>query len=149
NQDVKKFADDWTQIKPIIDRVIHQPSPNVNKFLETLVADPGIGDYASVVLAWRASGDSLDAIRAAYTATPTVGRALARGSLGDRTALEDLLKMLAPHQEQPMSYKIMDDDARNFLNNLRPVGVVSAEQAYELLCHTSFDFESATTAKEK
>jgi hypothetical protein len=149
NTDVKRYVDDWSEAKPILDRIIHQPDPRVNKFLETLVGDPGSGDYASVVLAWRSSKNSLDSIRAAYETAPTVGRALARGSLGDKTALDDLLGILDRHQAQPMSYKIMDDDARLMLSALRTVGAVSAEQAFELLSHNNFEFQSAATIKEK
>ncbi len=135
--------------KPVLDRVIHQPDPRVNTFLETLTSDSGYGDYASVILAWRSSRASLPVIQTAYQAKPTVGRALARGSLGDKTALDDLLSIIERHQSQPLSYKIMDDDARNMLNTLRTVGVVPAEQAFKLLCHQNFEFESAMTSKEK
>jgi len=76
NSDVKKVVEDWSVDKPMLDRVIHQPDPRVSKFLETLVPDAGLGDYASVVLGWRSSSDSLEAIRAASQASPTVGRLL-------------------------------------------------------------------------
>ena len=149
NTDVKRFVDDWTTNKPILDRIIHQPDPRVSKFLESLVTDPGEGDYASVVLAWRSSAGSLEAIRAASQASPTVGRILARGSLGDTTALNDLLKIIERNQAEPLTYKIMDDDVRGLLTTLRTVGVIPAEQAFELLAHNKFDFDAATTPKEK
>ena len=121
----------------------------MSKYLETLAADPGYGDYASVVLAWRSSQRSLSVIVAASKSQPTVGRALARGSLGDRASLEDLLQIIERHKTQPLSYKIMDDEARGYLASLRTVGVVPAEQAFELLCHRNFDFNSAYTSREK
>ena len=147
--DVGRYADDWSVAKPILDRLIHQPDPRVNKFLETLTTDAGYGDYASVLLAWRSSAPSLEAIATAYQAKPTVGRALARGSLGDKTSLTDLLSIMERHQSEPLSYKIMDDDARNMLTTLRTVGVVPAEQAFELLCHHNFDFQSILTSKRR
>jgi hypothetical protein len=147
--DVKRAASDWTENKPILDRIVHQPDPRVNKYLETLTNDPGYGDYASVVLAWRSSTGSLDVLKTAFTAHPTVGRALARGSLGDKTALVDLLRIIDRHQDQPLSYKIMDDETRDILKTLRMVGIVPAEQAFELLCHNNFEFEDALTSKEK
>jgi hypothetical protein len=147
--DVKRYTEDWAAVKPILDRMVHQPDPRVNKYLEYLVADPGYGDYASVVLAWRSSASSLSAIQAAYLSQPTVGRALARGSLGDKTALVDLLRILEKHQMQPMGFKVMEDDTRTLMTPLRTVGVVSAEQAFALLCHQDFGFESANTSKEK
>ncbi len=147
--DVKRYADDWAAVKPVLDRIVHQPDPRVNKYLEYLSIDPGYGDYASVVLAWRSSAHSLPILQSAYRVQPTVGRALARGSLGDKTALADLLRIIDQHQAQPMSYKIMEDDARNLLTPLRTVGVVSAEQAFKLLCHQNFEFDAATTPREK
>jgi hypothetical protein len=149
NTDVKRYVDDWSTYKPILDRIVHQPDPRVNKYLETLTLDPGYGDYASVVLAWRSSAGSLETIQTSFKSTPTVGRALARGSLGDKAALVDLLRLLEKHQTDPLSYKIMDDDARTLLTTLRTVGVIPAEQAFELLCHHNFDFDAAFTAKEK
>jgi len=149
HNDVKRYVDEWAVNKPIIDRLIHQPDPRVNQFLESLVPDPGMGDYASVVLGWRSSAGSVDAIRSASQTTPTVGRFLARGSLGDKTALNDLLQIIEKHQSDPLTYKLMDDDARSMLTTLRTVGVISAEQAFQLLAHTNFEFESARTAKEK
>ena len=149
NTDVKHYIDDWAVNKPILDRIIHQPDPRVNAYLETLVADPGMGDYASVVLGWRSSSASVEAIRSASQAAPTVGRLLARGSLGDKTVLEELLRIIERHQSEPLTYRIMDDDARAMLTTLRTVGVIPAEQAFELLSHINFDFETAATAKEK
>jgi len=147
--DVKQYVDEWAAFKPVIDRLIHQPDPRVNTFLESLVADPGFGDYASVVLAWRSNQSSLEAIQKASVTQPTVGRALARGSLGDETALDELLQMMERHSTQPLSFKIMDDDVRAMLPTLRTVGVVPAEQAFNLLCHQNFDFDGALTSKEK
>src|SRR5262249_3831152 len=149
NTDVKRYVEDWSAAKPVLDRLIHQPDPRVNAFLETLITDPGLGDYASVVLAWRSSAGSLPAIQTAFQTTPTVGRALARGSLGDKLALIDLLTLMERHKAEPLSYKIMDDDARLMLTTLRTVGVVSAEQAFQLLCHNNFELETAGTAKDK
>jgi hypothetical protein len=147
--DVKRYVDEWTDVKGVMDRIMHQPDPRVNVYLETLVSDPGYGDYASVVLAWRSSRTSLPVIAAVVRTQPTVGRELARGSLGDRKALVDLLRILEDHQEQPLSYNIMDDDARELLPLLRTVGAVPAEQAFELLCHRNFEFNSAYTPKAK
>jgi hypothetical protein len=147
--DVKRYADDWSAVKPVLDRIVHQPDPRVNKYLEYLAADPGYGDYACVVLAWRSSTASLPFIKSAWDLHPTVGRALARGSLGDRDALVDLLRIIDKHQTQPLSNKIMDDETRNLLTPLRTVGVIPAEQAFKLLCHQNFDFESANTPGEK
>jgi hypothetical protein len=149
NTDVRRYADEWTAAKPIVERILHQPDPRVNKFFESLVSDPGMGDYASVVLAWRTSNDSLGAITSAYPTLPTVGRALARGSLGDKMALVDLLRMIESHQNDPPSYKIMDEGARILMGSVRTVGILPAEQAYALLCHTDFGFEVAMTPKEK
>ena len=147
--DAKRFVDDWSTAKEMLDRIVHQPDPRVSKYLERLVADPGYGDYACVVLAWRGSRQSLPAIVTAANLEPTVGRALARGSLGDRGALVDLLRIMDRHQAQPLSFNIMDDEARNLLPVLRTVGVVPAEQAFELLCHHNFEFNSAFTPREK
>jgi hypothetical protein len=147
--DVKSFVDGWGLAKPVLERITHQPDPRVGEFLEMLVADPGYGDYASVVLAWRTSTKSVDAIRTAYATQPTVGRALARGALGDKTALADLLRIIEQHKTQPLSFELMDDMTRGYLTTLRTVGVVPAEKAFELLCHRNFEFEGATTAKDK
>jgi hypothetical protein len=149
NTEVKYYVDEISAAKPVLDRVMHQPDPRVTKFLEGLVSNPGFGDLASVRLAWRGSKESLEVIQEAYKERPTVGRALARGTLGDKTALADLLRVIERHQSNPFSLKIMDDDGRNLLQSLRTVGVVSAEQAFELLSHTSFQFEGAMTSREK
>ena len=149
NTDVKQYVDDWTANKPILDRITHQPDPRVNTYLVSLTTDPGMGDYASVILAWRSDKGALEAIRSASLATPTVGRILARGSIGDESALEELLRIIEKHQSDLLTYKIMNDDSRAMLSTLRTVGVVSAEQAFELLAHTNFEFESTTTPKEK
>lgn len=149
NTEVRRYADDWQMAKPVLERVTHQPDPRVNAYLEMLLSDPGYGDYASVVLAWRASAGSLDKIVAGYRAQPTVARMLARGSLGDKSALVDLLKMIGDHKTDPLTFSLMQDEARTVLNTLRTVGVVPAEQAFELLCHHSFNFIGVSTASEK
>lgn len=146
---VKPYVDTWGVAKPVIDRIKHQPDPRVNAYFEELAAHPGWGDYASVVLAWRSSRPSLPAIQGAGKSHPTVGRALARGSLGDLTALDDLLDTLEKHQKRPMAYAIMDDINRQSVTLLRQLGMVPAELAFELLAHKRFDFDNAATAKEK
>lgn len=148
NTDVREYVEEWSAAKPIIDRIIHQPDPRVNAYLERLVGDPGYGDYVSVVLAWRAGKEALPAIQAAYRRYPTVGRALARGSLGDKEALEDLLNRIEK-RGSPLSFYLMDDALRAYAQTLRTVGVIPAEQAFELLTHHVFDFENAGTRSEK
>ena len=113
------------------------------------MSDPGYGDYASVVLAWRSSRASLPIIQAVYAQQPTVGRALARGSLGDTTALQDLLKIIGRHRDQPLSFNVMDDNVRLYAQTLHTVAVIPAEQAFELLTHHGFGFDSATTRSQK
>ena len=98
NSEVKRYVEDWAAAKPVLDRLVHQPDPRVNKGLESLVSDAAYGDYASVVLAWRSSARSTSIKAAPYQTRPTVGRALARGSLGDKTALVDLLRIIEKHQ---------------------------------------------------
>jgi len=132
-----------------MDRITHQPDPRASRFLEQLVNDPGYGDYASVVLAWRSSAGSMPVIQAAYARQPTVGRALARGSLGDKTALRDLLKIIEKHRTQPLSFNIMDDNVRSYVQTLHTGGVIPAEQAFELLAHHVFDFDGVSTRSEK
>lgn len=148
-RDVRRYVNDWSKVKDVLDRVVHQPDPRVNKYLEGLIADPGYGDYASILLAWRGSRNSLPILQTVARSRPSVGRILARGTLGDRTALGDLLQIMEKHQTQPLSYKIMDDQARDLLPALRTVGVIPAEQAFELLCHRNFDFSSIYVSKEK
>ncbi len=148
NQEPRRYVNSWKAIKPVLDRITHQPDPRVNSYLEQLTHDPGYGDYVSVVLAWRANASSLTAIKSAFAATPSVGRALARGSLGDKTALRDLLVKISAHPS-PLTFTIMDDDARTTLDILRTVGVVPAEQAFELLAHQAFDFDGAATRSDK
>jgi hypothetical protein len=146
--DVKRYVDAWTDAKPLLDRISHQPDRRVNVFLEKLVADPGYGDYASVILAWRSSADSLPAIQQAYEQLPTVGRALARGSLGDKTALRDLLNSIEKNPAPP-ALPIMDDTVRAYVQTLHTVGVVSAERAFELLCHSTFELNTALTKSDE
>src|SRR5207245_2752991 len=93
NTDVKNYANDWERYKPMFERVVHQPDPRVGAYLISLTTDPGFGDYASVVLAWRGHPDADKPIRQAYAQWPTVGRALAIGALGDKESLQDLLKI--------------------------------------------------------
>jgi len=148
-QDVKRFLDQWAISKPVLDRITHQPDPRVNKFLEKLVNDPGYGDYASVVLAWRSSRASLPVIQSAFEQQPTVGRALALGSLGDKNALQDLLKIIGRHRAQPLSFNIMDDNVRFYVQTLHTVVVIPAEQAFELLTHHVFGFDAAVNRSQK
>lgn len=147
--DVKTYVEGWTMTKPVLDRITHQPDPRVGDYLESLVADPGYGDYASVLLAWRTNTKALEAIRAAYPTQPTVGRALARGALGDLSALEDMLTILESHKSQPLSFELMDDMTREYISTLRSLGVIPAEKAFELLSHKNFDFDGAVTTREK
>src|SRR6185312_3497247 len=148
HQDVKRYVNDWSAAKPVIDRVTHQPDLRVNKLLEALCADPGYGDYTSVVLAWRQSLASLPVLQAAYERMPTVGRALARGALGDKTALKDLLRLIEKNPE-PLSTALMDDETRSYAEFLHTVGSLPAEQAFELLSHHAFGLASASTRSEK
>ncbi|HVO32699.1 MAG TPA: hypothetical protein VMU17_02215 [Elusimicrobiota bacterium] len=145
---VNGYADAWAAAKPVIERITHQPDPRVSAFLEKLVQAPGIGDYASVVLAWRGNRASLPALQAAYQQQPTVARALARGSLGDKAALRDLLAMIESHPA-PLAFRIMDDDLRSSVQILHTVGAIPAEQAFELLAHRTFDFNDAPTKGAK
>ncbi len=149
NNDVKRYLDDWATLKLTLDRLTHQPDPRVRLYLERLASEPGYGDYASIVLAWRSSQASLPALHAAYQSHPTVSRVLARGSLGDPSALEDLLAELEKHEAQPLSFAIMDDNMRGYSQTLHTLGIVPAEQAFELLTHHVFDFDGAVTKREK
>jgi hypothetical protein len=146
---VKPYVDEWGIVKPILDRITHQPDPRVNRYLERLMNNPGYGDYAAVVLAWRSNRTSLPAIQAAYRKQPSVDRALARGSLGDRTALGDLLRLIEQHRSEPLSFNIMDDEVRTEAQALHTVAVLPAEEAFELLAHHSFDFSAAATKSQK
>lgn len=148
NQDVRRYVDAWRQAKSILDRITHQPDPRVNDFLRRLSQNPGYGDYTSVVLAWRANATALPDLQAMYKAYPSVSRALARGSLGDKSALVDLLHWIEK-SPRPFTFSIMDDDARASMDVLRTVGVIPAEQAFELLAHQVFDFDGASTKSEK
>lgn len=146
---IKTYIDAWAEAKPNLERVTHHPDPRVNQLLEALLADAGYGDYASVILAWRQSAASLGAMRTSYQKFPTVTRALARGSLGDKQALVDLLAMVDHSGKRPLSFRLMDDSVRALLPGLRSVGVIPAEQALEMLCHRSFGFENARTGRDK
>jgi hypothetical protein len=147
--EVRTYVDSWADIKPVIERVVHHPDPRVNAFLERLLADRAYGDYAAIVLAWRQNVDALDALRTSYSTEQTVGRALARGSLGDTDALVALLQMIDHSGPRALSYGIMEDDVRSHLSGLRSVGILPAEEAFELLCHKNFGFAAAATGKEK
>jgi hypothetical protein len=146
--DVKRFVEDFSEIKPLMDRLIHQPDPRVTRFLEKLSPDPAYGDYASVLLAWRKDQSGLAVIQKAYNDNASIGRALARGSLGDKTALTDLLKAVEEHR-QPLSYGLMTDPLQPMEVFLRTVGIVPAEQAFELLAHQVFGLKTANTRAEK
>jgi|GEM_PF-1994631 hypothetical protein len=146
--DVRRFVDDWMRAKPLFDKIVHQPDPRVNNYLQNLISDPSFSDYASVILAWRGSKSSLSAIQHAFPRHPTPSLALARGSLGDRDALRDLIQMTR-NNPNPSSFGIMDQNARSYVSWLRLIGIVPAEQALELLTHHNFGFESAATRREK
>ncbi len=143
-----QYIDGWTAAKPILERITHQPDPRISAFLEKLVRNPGYGDYASVVLAWRGNRASLAALQLSYQELPTVGRMLARGSLGDKTALRDLLAYIEGHPS-PLSLGIMDDDLKTAAQSLHSFGVIPAEQAFELLAHRAFGFNDAATRSAK
>jgi hypothetical protein len=147
--EVRGYIDSWSDIKPVIERVVHHPDPRVSQFLEQLLADRAYGDYAAIVLAWRQNVEVLDALRTSYSVQQTVGRALARGSLGDTDALVALLQMIDHSGPRALSYGIMEDQVRDHLSGLKSVGVLPAEEAFELLCHKNFGFSSAATGKEK
>jgi hypothetical protein len=147
-KDVKAFVDAWAEAKPHLDRVARQPDTRVTAFLENLVSDPGYGDYASAALASRENAASLAVISKAYAQQHTVGKALARGSMGDSAALSDLLAMIE-RKPQPLTFELMDDAIRSYIIPLHQAGVVPAERAFELLCHQTFQFDTARSAREK
>ena len=140
--------DAWAEAKPLLDRLSHQPDARVNAFFQALTRDPGYGDYASMVLAWRGGTESLPTLQQAYAHTPTAGRALARGFLNDRAALRDLLTAVQRNTPPPSSW-IMDDTIRGLVLPLQGVGVVSAESAFERLCHQRFELTTVRTRREK
>lgn len=148
NTDVKKAVDDWATVKPLYDRIRHQADVRVTNALEGLVKEANLGDYASVLLAWRGNTASLNNIQQAYSQTPTVGRALARGYLGDKTALGDLLEMIKKHLE-PLTLSIRDENVSTYVAKLQTVGIIPAEQAFQLLSHHDFGLEAAATRNEK
>jgi hypothetical protein len=149
NAQVHIYADNWASVKPVIERITHHPDPRVNKFLESLLADPAYGDYAALVLAWRQNVDSLGELRSSYAQYQTVGRALGCGSLGDTDSLVKLLQMIDHSGLRALSYGIMEDDLRARVTTLKSVGILPAEEAFELLCHRNFGFAAAETGKEK
>jgi len=146
--DVRRYVFAWRQAKPLLERVVHQPDPRVNQALQKLLADAGYGDYASLALAWRASNSSLPAIEQSNARFRTPGRVLARGSMGDKRALRDLVDMIEAHP-QPSTIPLMSDEERKYVPRLHAAGVLPAEQALELLCHRSFGFDGAATARDK
>jgi hypothetical protein len=148
DSETQRYISQWNVAKPLMDRIVHQPDKRVTAYLESLVVDPGFGDYASVVLAWRGDTASLHVIQDAYKQWPSVGRALARGTLGDQTALKDLLAVIKTHKA-PLSYGIMDDTARTAAAKLPMYGLLPAEQAFELLAHQRFGLSSANSPREK
>jgi hypothetical protein len=148
NVDVKRYVREWETAKPMFDRIVHQPDPRVAAYLISLVKDPGFGDYASIILAWRRHTGAIKAIEDANQDRPTVGRALALGSLGEKESLQDLLKIIESHKS-PLAYGIMDDETRALAARLPTYGVVPAEQGFELLTHQRFGLASANTASEK
>lgn len=148
NTEVRSYVEGWSETKPLLDRISHQPDSRVNDYLEELVADPGYGDYASAVLASRKSVASLPVIQKAYGQQPTVGRALARGSLGDKGVLRDLLVRIEQNP-QPSSYALMNDHVRDLVKPLSQAGVISPEQAFELLSHQFFNLASAQSRGDK
>ncbi len=148
NADVKRYVDEWEAVKPLFDRIVHQPDARVTAYLESLIVDPGFGDYASVVLAWRGDTNALKILQDAYKQWPTVGRALARGTMGDKTALADLLQTIAAHKA-PLAYGIMDDTLRGYALKLPAYGILSAEQAFELLTRQRFGLSTAATPSDK
>lgn len=147
--EARRYAVSWADAKPLLERITHHPDPRVNKFLEALLKDEAYGDYAALVLAWRQSRDSLPALVKSNADFPTVARSLARGSLGDKQALLDLLAIIDRSGSRPLSYGYMEDDLRSLLPSIKGVGVLPAEEALELLCHKGFGFAAAETGKEK
>jgi hypothetical protein len=148
NADVKRYVADWDAPKQFFDRIVHQPDPRVGDYLRSLIADPVYGDYVGIMLAWRGQRDVLPSVQDSYHQWPTVGRALARAAMGDKTALQDLLKMVEAHKA-PLSYGLIDDAVHDYVDKLPSIGVVPAEQAFELLAHQRFGLTSAVTASEK
>lgn len=146
--DVGHYLEQWDEAKPLFDQIVHQPDPKVGTYLKSILSDPGFGDYAAVVLVWRGDMTALPALQEAYKKNPTVGRALGRGSMGDKTALEDLLKMIDA-QPAPLSFGIMDEQIRGFAAKMPAYGIVPAEQAFELLTHQRFGLSDARTAGDK
>ncbi len=146
--DVGHYIDQWGDAKPLFDQIIHQPDVKVSEYLKSLLVDPGFGDYAAVILIWRGDSSALAPLQEAYKKHPSVGRALARGSLGDKTALEDLLKMIESHPT-PLAFGIMDEQIRGYAAKLPGYGIVPAEQAFELLTHQRFGLSDARVAADK
>jgi hypothetical protein len=148
NMEVKHYVDQWELAKPLFDRLVHQSDPRITDYLKSLVGDSGVGEYASVILAWRKEESALPLLQSTAALTPTVGHVLARGSLGDKTALQDLLKIIETHKA-PLSFGIMDDALYAYVEKLPGVGVLPAEQAFELLAHQHFGLITSATAGEK
>ncbi len=148
NRDVRRYVNDWGSVKPLFENIVHQRDERVDIFLRELVSDQDFGDYAGIALAWRGDAASLGSVQKAYAQNPTPSLALARGSMGDKKALDDLLQMIQ-EQRNPLSLNIMDRNARAYADFLRTIGVVPAEQAFQLLTHRNFGFETACTRGEK
>lgn len=146
--DVRNFTEDMQVAKPLLERVIHHDDSRILPFLTDLLKDPGLGDYAAKVLAWRGSQAALEPLKQGYRQAPSPGKALARGLLGDKDALRDLLDLMEKHP-QPLSYGIMDANARNYADLLPGHGILSAEQAFERLVNKSFGLLEAKRKKEK
>ena len=60
----------------------------------------------------------------------------------------NLLKIVEAHKA-PLAYGLMDDELRGYALRLPALGVISAEQAFELLAHERFGLVLATHASEK
>jgi hypothetical protein len=146
--DANWYLDQWAIAKPLFDRIVHQPDPRVGGYLRSLAKDPGFGNYVAVVLAWRGDAASIKLIDDAYAQEPSVGRALALGSMGDKNAVQDLLKMIET-RKQPLSFGLMDETLQSHAARLPALGIIPAEQAFELLTHQNFGLSAAVTAGEK
>ncbi len=146
--DIKRYLAQWDLAKPLFEHIVHQPDPRIGGYLRSLARDPGMRDYLSVVLAWRGDQASRALIQKTAAEIPSVSRYLALGTLGDKSSLENLLKMIAA-KKAPLSYGLMDDELRRYAARLPALGIISAEQAFELLAHQHFGLTAAVSAKEK
>jgi hypothetical protein len=146
--EVARYLDQWETARPLFDRIVHQPDPRVGEYLRSLVSDHGFGDYVSIILAWRGDLAAQKLIQEAYSKEPSVGRALALAQMGDKNALQDLLKMIEA-KKMPLSFGIMDDVMKGYAARLPALGQVPAEQAFEMLTNQDFGLATAPTAREK